>query len=740
MAAFTLPEFYLPHPARRNPHEPHARTHSHAWAERMGMLAARGPGGAPVWDRAKLTANDYPLMCAYTHPDCDAPTLALITDWYVWVFYFDDHFLELFKRPRDRAGARAALDRLARFMTEPGPAPPEPENPVEAGLADLWSRTIPARSDHWRGRFRTSTRHLLRESLWELENIARGQVANPIEYLEMRRRVGGAPWSANLVEHAIDAEVPGRLAGLRPMRVLRDTFADAVHLRNDLFSYQREVTEEGENANAVLVLERFLEIPTQPAADLVGELLTSRLQQFEHTALTEVPRMLQEQRVPPAEQLAVGRYAQALQDWQAGGHEWHARSSRYAAVTAGRRPSLPTGPTGLGSAAVRITPGALGTRRRAAQYAHLPHGRRVGHLPLPALPLRYAYRTSPHLDRARRHNRAWAAAMGMLEPARPGVPGIGWNPASFAGFDFPLCAAMIHPDATPDGLDRSSDWLAWGTYGDDLFPARYGRTGDYPGAQAQQRRLALFLPLDGDPGTAPVPENPLERGLADLWHRTAGPLSKPVRAEFRAGVEEMTEAWLWEVANQIQNRVPDPVDYVEMRRQTFGSGMTARLARLSHGWLVPQELYQTRVLQQLDAAAQDYAGFTNDLFSYQKEIEYEDEVHNLVFVLERFLGTDRRTARDVVVKLMAERIRQFERIVTVELPALCQEHQLDEPVRQQLAGYADRLKDWMAGIQQWHIACARYAPAALRSRYEWMVAGGVDETAGVPPALRDARA
>ena len=43
------------------------------------------------------------------------------------------------------------------------------------------------------------------------------------------------------------------------MRVLRDTFADAVHLRNDLFSYQREVEDEGENANIVLVLERFLD-------------------------------------------------------------------------------------------------------------------------------------------------------------------------------------------------------------------------------------------------------------------------------------------------------------------------------------------------------------------------------------------------------------------------------------------------------------------------------------------------
>ena len=42
----------------------------------------------------------------------------------------------------------------------------------------------------------------------------------------------------------------------------------------------------------------------------------------------------------------------------------------------------------------------------------------------------------------------------------------------------------------------------------------------------------------------------------------------------------MTESWLWELANQIQNRIPDPVDYVEMRRKTFGSDLTMSLSRL----------------------------------------------------------------------------------------------------------------------------------------------------------------
>ena len=102
---FELPDFYVPHPATLNPHLDHARTHTRQWARGMGMLEGSG-----VWDEHDLDSHDYALLCAYTHPDCSAEELALVTDWYVWVFFFDDHFLELFKRTQDRKGGKAYLE------------------------------------------------------------------------------------------------------------------------------------------------------------------------------------------------------------------------------------------------------------------------------------------------------------------------------------------------------------------------------------------------------------------------------------------------------------------------------------------------------------------------------------------------------------------------------------------------------------------------------------------------------
>ncbi len=705
---FELPRFYHPHPARLNPHLERARAHSTDWAREMGMLEGSG-----VWDEAELDSHDYALLCAYTHPDASAANLDLVTDWYVWVFFFDDHFLALYKRTGDATGAKEYLDRLPAFMpVTAGARLPEPTNAVERGLADLWTRTVPARSAQWRARFAESTRHLLDESLWELSNINDRRVPNPVEYIEMRRKVGGAPWSAGLVEHAVDAEVPAAIAATRPMRVLKDAFSDGVHLRNDIFSYQRETEREGELNNGVLVVERFLRCDPQRAADTVNELLTSRLQQFENTAGTELLPLFIEHGVPPEQCADVLRYVQGLQDWQSGGHEWHLRSSRY--MNRRRPVGRPAGWLGHG----------LGERvgaGRLRSFSYVPH-RAVGPTALPDFHMPYPLRKSPHHAAALRHSIEWAAGMGMLD-VRPGDPGSGlWTADQLAGFDFALCAAHLNWSASRTGLEVSTDWLTWGTYADDYFPIHFGRTRDMAGAKLFVERLPAFMPIGpgddrataGADAQAAVPVNPVERGLAELWARTVAGMAAPARREFRRAVEDMAESWLWELANQIQNRIPDPVDYLEMRRRTFGSDLTMSLCRLARAGRVPPEVHRARPMRALDNAAADYACLTNDVFSYQKEIEFEGELNNAVLVFQNFLDCDAPRAVELADELMTARLRQFEHIVATDLPPLYADLALDADARVAVDGYVAELRDWMAGVLAWHRGTRRYDEAELR--------------------------
>nr|WP_239155528.1 germacradienol/geosmin synthase [Amycolatopsis sp. FDAARGOS 1241] len=697
----------MPYPARLNPHLEGARDHSKAWAHTMDMIDVP-QHGTVIWDEHDFDSHDYALLCAYTHPDAGAPELDLITDWYVWVFYFDDHFLELFKRTGDIDSARGYLDRLALFMPVTGEITEEPENPVERGLEDLWNRTVPHRSEGWRRRFVESTRNLLDESLWELANINEGRVANPIEYIEMRRKVGGAPWSANLIEHSVHAEVPDAIASSRPMEVLRDCFADAVHLRNDLFSYQREVEDEGELSNGVLVFEKFLGCTTQEAADAVNDLLTSRLHQFEHTALTEVPALFDQHGVDPAGRAETFAYVKGLQDWQSGGHEWHLRSSRYmneGALSRRGGPELLGAPTGLGTSAARIFSSLVSTApQRLRSFSHRPH-EVVGPIERPEIYLPFEVRLSPHLAGARERVVGWCQAMGILD-------GVVWDERKLHAIDLPLCSAGIHPDASADELDLTSAWLAWGTYGDDYYPVVFGATRNLAAAKLTTERFKLFLPLDGEP--MPPPESPLEAGLADLWSRTAGPMGREARAAFRKAVVDMCESWLWELANQAENRIPDPIDYVEMRRKTFGSDLTMSLSRLSHGRQVAPELYRTRTIQAIEHSAMDYACLLNDVYSYRKEIQYEGELHNAVLVVRNFLDVDEQTAHEIVNDLMTARMKEFEHAVDVGLPGLFEDYSLEQDARAALTAYADELKDWLAGIGNWHENCARYTEEEIR--------------------------
>jgi germacradienol/geosmin synthase len=254
--------------------------------------------------------------------------------------------------------------------------------------------------------------------------------------------------------------------------------------------------------------------------------------------------------------------------------------------------------------------------------------------------------------------------------------------------------------------------LAWGTYGDDYYPVVYGRPRDLLGAKVCNDRLAEFMPVETS--ATPVPANALERGLADLWARTAAPMDTGARRAFRTAIVEMADSWLWELANQAQHRIPDPVDYIEMRRKTFGSDLTMSLSRLGHGRQIPPEIYRSGPMRSLENAAADYSALMNDVFSYQKEIEFEGEVHNGILVVQNFFDCDYPTALAIIHDLMTSRMRQFQHVAANELPVLYDDFNLGQDARQILDGYVRELENWMAGILTWHEGCHRYKEADLR--------------------------
>lgn len=713
MQPFQMPDFYVPWPARLNPNLDAARAHSKAWAQTMGILGtSEDKGSHKIWDERKFDAHDYALLCAYIHPEAAAPELNLMADWNVWAFYVDDYFLDVYKRSKDHDGGKKYLDRVLLFMPANLSAPPAPTNPMELGLADLWIRTAPDQSEAWRNRIIEDTRNLLEAFLWELDSMGEKRLANPIEYISMRRQVGAALWSADLVEHAMSVEIPDRIAATRPMRVIKNTFADAVHLRNDIFSYEREVLKEGELTNAILVIERFLGVSTQRAANLVNDLLTSRLQQFEHTVITELEAIFDEYHLDVLERENVITYVRGLQDWQSGAHEWHIQTSRYLNPQAGKTSgnALP-GFTGLGSSAARIKPGSLGLNRLKT-HSHVPY-EKVGPIQLPEFYMPFKARGNPHTDAARQHSKAWGRKMGMLD-SLPDHPEIHiWDERKFDLGELVQFNAGCIPDAPAEQLNLQACWMVWGTYTDDYFAQVYGHSHNLAGAKVFFARLLEFMPVESEPITS-VPVTPTERGLVDLWARTTSTMPVEIKLLFRKTTETMLRGWLWELSNRVYNRVPDLIDYIEMRHKTSGSEFTLVLPGSLQTQGIPPEIYRTRTIQELNDAAIEYVFLTNDIFSYQAEMEFEGDINNAVLGIRHLLDCDHTQAIDVANKLMTARMQQFQHIEEKEIPLLFENFNLDAEARKRILAYIEERKYFMSGSLRWHKLTGRYNELELR--------------------------
>ncbi len=217
--------------------------------------------GTPIWDEHDFDSHDYALLCAYTHPDAPAPDLDLITDWYVWVFYFDDHFLELYKRTGDLRGARAYLDRLAAFMPvrgrdhrdagEPGGA--RPRRPVGTHRAGTLARLAAAvRGEHEEParRVTVGAREHQRRKGRQPDRVHRDAAQG------RRRAVVGEPHRAR-----------GRRRGARGDRRVPADAGPARHVRGRRAPAQRPVLLRARGARRGRAVQRGAGVRAVPRAD-----------------------------------------------------------------------------------------------------------------------------------------------------------------------------------------------------------------------------------------------------------------------------------------------------------------------------------------------------------------------------------------------------------------------------------------------------------------------------------------
>ncbi|MGA5421238.1 terpene synthase family protein [Streptomyces lavendulocolor] len=326
-----LPILWMPYSTRVNPYLPALHAESEAWAREMGMLvggeqaARRG-----IWTTSQFHAMAVDQLTAWALPDASLADLRLNHRFNLWALAWDDYFASAFKQTGDLAGAQAFTARLHAFLPpEPGARLPEPVNAVERGMADLQKRLFPPRLAHWRRRLNEALARYIDAGVQELVNSRTGRVPDVIEYAQFRRESFAAYTAPYSVELSTGARVPERIRRSRTFGALLDAFMDYMGLANDIASYHREVHDERDVNNLVVVLETSLGVSVPEAMRAAADLVTARLRHFEHLRRSELPVLVRRAALGRVERAELDAWVRGACGFLSGLHAWYTGAPRY---------------------------------------------------------------------------------------------------------------------------------------------------------------------------------------------------------------------------------------------------------------------------------------------------------------------------------------------------------------------------------------------------------------------------
>jgi len=263
---------------------------------------------------------------------------------------------------------------------------------------------------------------------------------------------------------------------------------------------------------------------------------------------------------------------------------------------------------------------------------------------------------------------------------------------------FALLSGFAYPNATLERFKVCNDWLAWFFFFDDQADEK---------AEVGQRPLTL--------------RNYMEACLAVL--RTGAMRSNPTGLElFTLNVRKRmlpiaSDAWLVRFADDVEDyllkgtltaaenwthgSVPEVEPYRVQRRYDSSMYACEDLIEITEeGLELPAEILSDARFQTLRHLCTEVVAFTNDVFSYEKEVLKHRNPNNLLHVLMTHRSLSLQEATTQAIEIINTDVETFvaqERGLRAKLA-------LDE----RLHAYVQGMKAWMRGNLLWSLQTGRY--------------------------------
>jgi len=272
----TMPVVYMPIPRTGPSPAMSAVEHDGLdWADSHGLLPTEAVR------RHVLQARSH-LCIALYYPHADAAHLKQPNRYMIWAFLVDDLFDDA-QGTRRPAVTEAMIDDIIDAIRGKRP----PARPAATAGADVLDALCQGKPPAWRGLLLDANERWLETYRTENRLTAQGRPMDLCDYLPHRRWSTDQVLCDHLTEYVHDIDLPARMRELPAMNNARNRAAEWVGLYNDLASFEKEEAL-GYHYNAVHIVREQIRCSDQQAIDMVNDMMTQLLHEFE-AACASVP-------------------------------------------------------------------------------------------------------------------------------------------------------------------------------------------------------------------------------------------------------------------------------------------------------------------------------------------------------------------------------------------------------------------------------------------------------------------
>ncbi|MCX4784544.1 terpene synthase family protein [Streptomyces sp. NBC_01264] len=306
---------WCPFPSLVNCHAEQVDMLSFTWLEERRLLE----GHPDKMERIKSQHSG--VLAARTNPEVNAEMLGILSDWYMWLFAFDDGYCEAAEHGGQSKTMARATALLARVI-DSGLPPHETPAPIQnyaSALREIQERIRTRASSSQLARWETAVRDYLAAQVWEAANRESETVPGVSEYVAMRRHAGATYTCLGLIDIAAGYEIAPAFFDSPALRSLNDMTANLVSWDNDLYSYAKEKVDDRGRHNLIEVISRQNHLAPQDAKEKAVEIRSREMKRFIDASADLCARA----------DSSVSRYVRSLGLWLRGHIDWSRTSSRF---------------------------------------------------------------------------------------------------------------------------------------------------------------------------------------------------------------------------------------------------------------------------------------------------------------------------------------------------------------------------------------------------------------------------